>query len=82
MGNRTLQAETRREKDSFERKAQATVTERKGTVNVYMNVCGGKVSTCCWASKRVTKWPLLWKIHQGSGAKVWTSLPYRLITLT
>lgn len=42
MGNRTLQVETRRENYSFKRKAQAKVIQRKSTVNVYMNVCGGE----------------------------------------
>lgn len=33
--------ETRRKNYSFKRKAQSKVMQRKGTVNVYLNVCVG-----------------------------------------
>lgn len=55
----------------LQKEAPPKIMQRKGTVNVYVNVCGGSERRCWWASKRLIKWHLPLRIHRGSGARVW-----------
>lgn len=55
----------------FQKEAQPKAMQRKGTVNVHVNVCGVGERKCWQASKRLTKWPLPWRIREGSETRGW-----------